>query len=128
LVASLEGYTPFEFQQKNIRDPLAKFHPLAIIFGNKSLIRGFASHRPKQLLQHFPNEIRPLGEADGRRCLMSISTKLLSTFFAGLVVIGLVGCKQEGPAERAGKTIDEAVEKTGEQIEKAGEKIKESAK
>lgn len=59
---------------------------------------------------------------------MSISKKLLFTLFTGLVVIGLVGCKQEGPAERAGKKIDEAVEKTGEQIEKAGEKIKESAK
>lgn len=59
---------------------------------------------------------------------MSIAKKLLFTLWAGLVVIGLVGCKQDGPAERAGKTIDEAVEKTGEQIEKAGEKIKESAK
>jgi hypothetical protein len=59
---------------------------------------------------------------------MSISKKLLFTLWAGVVVIGLVGCKQEGPAERAGKTIDEAVEKTGEQIEKAAEKIKESAK
>jgi hypothetical protein len=59
---------------------------------------------------------------------MSISKKLLFTLWAGIVVIGLVGCKQEGPAERAGKTIDEAVEKTGEQIEKAAEKIKESAK
>ena len=59
---------------------------------------------------------------------MSISKKLLFTLCAGVVVIGLVGCKQEGPVERAGKTIDEAVEKTGEQIEKAAEKIKESAK
>jgi hypothetical protein len=59
---------------------------------------------------------------------MSISKKLLFTLWVGVVVIGLVGCKQEGPAERAGKTIDEAVEKTGEQIEKAAEKIKESAK
>ena len=25
LVASLEGYTPFEFQQKTIRDPLPNF-------------------------------------------------------------------------------------------------------
>ena len=59
---------------------------------------------------------------------MSISKKLLFTLWAGIVVIGLVGCKQEGPAEHAGKTKDEAVEKTGEQIEKAAEKIKESAK
>ena len=59
---------------------------------------------------------------------MSISKKLLFTLWAGIVVIGLVGCKQEGPVERAGKTIDEAVEKTGEQIEKAVEKVQEATK
>jgi len=59
---------------------------------------------------------------------MSISKKLLFTLWAGLVVIGLVGCKQDGPAERAGKTIDEAVEKTGEQIDKAGKKVQEATK
>lgn len=57
---------------------------------------------------------------------MSISHKILVTLWAGFVVIGLVSCKQEGPAERAGKKVDEAVEKTGEQIEKAGEKVQES--
>jgi len=59
---------------------------------------------------------------------MSISKKLLFTLCAGVVVIRLVGCKQEGPVERAGKTIDEAVEKTGEQIEKAVEKVQEATK
>ena len=42
---------------------------------------------------------------------------------------GLAGCqKQEGPAERAGREIDKAVEKAGQQIEKAGEKIQDTAK
>jgi uncharacterized protein HemX len=41
---------------------------------------------------------------------------------AALAVGGLYGCKQEGPAETAGKKIDNAVEKTGEALEKAGEK------
>ncbi|MBX9964579.1 MAG: antitoxin [Burkholderiales bacterium] len=41
---------------------------------------------------------------------------------AVLAVGGLYGCKQEGPAETAGKKIDQAVEKTGDALEKAGEK------
>jgi predicted small secreted protein len=45
------------------------------------------------------------------------------------IVVALAGCqKEEGPAERAGKEIDKAVEKVGQQIEKAGEKIQETAK
>ena len=45
------------------------------------------------------------------------------------LIVGLYGCqKQEGPAERAGKEIDKAVEKAGQQIEKAGEKIQDAAK
>jgi outer membrane murein-binding lipoprotein Lpp len=45
----------------------------------------------------------------------------------------LAGCqKQEGPAETAGKKIDQTVEKAGEKIEevkeKAGEKIEEAGK
>lgn len=46
-----------------------------------------------------------------------------------VLIAGLSGCqKKEGPAERAGKQIDKAVEKAGQQIEKAGEKIKDAAK
>jgi peptidoglycan hydrolase CwlO-like protein len=47
----------------------------------------------------------------------------------GLVILILGGCQQEGPAERAGKEIDEATEKLGEvvkekgPVERAGEKI-----
>jgi len=36
--------------------------------------------------------------------------------------------KQEGPAERAGKDVDKAVEKVGEKIEQAGENIQDAAK
>lgn len=42
---------------------------------------------------------------------------------AVLVVGGLYGCKQEGPAETAGKKIDEAVEKTGDAMNKAGTEV-----
>ncbi len=46
-----------------------------------------------------------------------------------ILMTGLSACqKQEGPAERAGKAVDNAVEKAGEKIEKAGEKIQDAAK
>jgi hypothetical protein len=49
----------------------------------------------------------------------------MTALLAGL----LVGCqKKEGPAERAGKQVDKAVESAGQQIEKAGDKIQDAAK
>jgi hypothetical protein len=59
--------------------------------------------------------------------------KLVKSVIAALVMSALIGAlfccqKREGPAERAGKQIDKAVEKAGEQIEKAGEKIEDAAK
>lgn len=62
---------------------------------------------------------------------------LAATIAAGVFVLGLSGARAEsGPAERAGKAIDQAAatvakgvskaaEKTGEALEKAGEKIQE---
>lgn len=47
----------------------------------------------------------------------------------GVVVAALSGCqKQEGPAERAGKVMDKAVENAGQQMEKAGEKLQDAAR
>ena len=34
-----------------------------------------------------------------------------------LFSLGIAGCKKEGPAERLGKKIDKAVEKTGEKLD-----------
>lgn len=57
--------------------------------------------------------------------------KLVQIASAALVLsallIALPGCEQQGPAERAGENIDNAVEETGDQIEKAGDAIKDSA-
>lgn len=50
---------------------------------------------------------------------------------AAAIVIALAGvaaCQREGPAERAGKQIDQAVEKAGDKVERAGEKIQDTAK
>ena len=50
---------------------------------------------------------------------------LLALSLAG----GLSGCqKPEGPAEKAGKAIDNAAAQAGQQVQKAGEKIQDTAK
>ncbi|MDP1876128.1 MAG: hypothetical protein Q8M17_01025 [Actinomycetota bacterium] len=60
---------------------------------------------------------------------MKFNKNAATTLAIGILVAMLSGCqKQEGPAERAGKEVDKAVEKTGQQIEKAGEKIEDAAK
>jgi hypothetical protein len=47
----------------------------------------------------------------------------------GVMLVALPACqKEEGPAERAGKQADKAVENVGKQIEKAGEAIQDTAK
>jgi len=45
-----------------------------------------------------------------------------------VLTAGLSGCTKEGPVEKAGKKIDQTVEKAGEHIEKAGEKVQDVAK
>lgn len=45
------------------------------------------------------------------------------------VLVALAACqRQEGPAERAGKDIDKALQSAGRQIEKAGDNIQDAAK
>ena len=52
-----------------------------------------------------------------------------AALITGALLVALSGCqKQEGPAERAGKEVDKAVEKAGQQIETAGESIQDAAK
>lgn len=61
--------------------------------------------------------------------MMKFNKNAATTLAVGILVAMLSGCqKQEGPAERAGKEVDKAVEKAGQQIEKAGEKIEDVAK
>jgi hypothetical protein len=41
--------------------------------------------------------------------------------------LAMAGCQPaEGPAERAGKSVDNAAQKAGDQIEKAGDKAKDA--
>lgn len=60
---------------------------------------------------------------------MRINRSLITPLVAAALLVTLSACqKEEGPAERAGKVIDNAVEKTGEKIEEAGKKIQDVAK
>ena len=61
--------------------------------------------------------------------MMSMGRNVAAVLAAGILVAALSGCqKEEGPAERAGKAMDKAVEGAGQQIEKAGEKVQNAAK
>ena len=60
-------------------------------------------------------------------------TKQRNRVIAGVgltaLIIGLAACeKNEGPAERAGKALDNTVQSTGQQLEKAGQQIQDAAK
>lgn len=57
---------------------------------------------------------------------MTILKKVFLVFAAGMIMVSFTACKKEGPAERAGKSIDETLGKTGDKIEEAGKKMQES--
>jgi hypothetical protein len=55
-------------------------------------------------------------------------TARMALILAALLTV-LPGCqKQEGPAEKAGKQLDDAAGRVGKQIEKAGDSIQDAAK
>lgn len=61
--------------------------------------------------------------------MMGFMERAVILLATGVLMAGLSACKkEEGPAERAGKSVDNAVQKAGEKIEKAGEKIQDAAK
>ena len=61
--------------------------------------------------------------------MKKIRKLLLASLAASLLVAGLSACqKQEGPAERAGKAMDNAVDQAREKIEQAGKNNQDAAK
>ncbi len=60
--------------------------------------------------------------------MTSPGKRVAAVLAVGVLFAVLSGCEKEGPAERAGKAMDKAVENAGQQIEKAGEKIQDAAK
>ena len=70
---------------------------------------------------------------------MKVSCKGMLIVVLLASVVGLSACKQEGPAEKAGKKVDTAIEQAGKKIdnatdeagkkiEKAGEAISDKSK
>jgi hypothetical protein len=56
--------------------------------------------------------------------IKNLSTALLMT----AALVALPGCmKEEGPAEKAGKSLDNAAESVGEKVEDAGEAMQDAA-
>lgn len=61
--------------------------------------------------------------------MMNFTKNAAMLLAMGLLAAGVAACqKEEGPVERAGKAVDNAVQKAGESIEKAGEKIQDAAR
>jgi PBP1b-binding outer membrane lipoprotein LpoB len=61
--------------------------------------------------------------------MMKPQKSVSAALIISALLVALSGCqKQEGPAEQAGKEVDQATEKVGEQIEKAGDSIQDTAK
>jgi hypothetical protein len=60
---------------------------------------------------------------------MKLNSTIGTVIVIGVFVVALAGCQKEaGPAEKAGKAVDNATEKAGQQIEKAGDNIQDAAK
>lgn len=52
-----------------------------------------------------------------------------AVLLAGAVLMLSYGCqKHEGPAEQAGKKLDQAAEQIGQKVEQAGSNLKDAAK
>lgn len=54
--------------------------------------------------------------------------KSIALLFAGLLMVGISGCeKEEGPIEKAGKSLDQAATSVKESADQAATSVKESA-
>jgi hypothetical protein len=57
----------------------------------------------------------------------TMNIKTLSYAFIAASSLAMAACQPaEGPAERAGKQVDQAADKAGDKIEKAGDKVKDA--
>jgi hypothetical protein len=53
--------------------------------------------------------------------MTKIRTVTGTALVVGLLLVALSGC-EKGPAQKAGESVDDAVEKAGESLEKAGDR------
>jgi hypothetical protein len=59
--------------------------------------------------------------------MMNMSKSIIAALCMTVLLLMLSGC-QQGPAERAGKKVDNTVEKGKQKVEKVGKEIKEDVK
>jgi hypothetical protein len=59
--------------------------------------------------------------------MMKSKAGVAAAWAAAVLVAALAGC-EKGPAERAGRQVDQAVDKAGRQVEKAGDRIQDAAR
>lgn len=50
---------------------------------------------------------------------MKLSETLGAALLAGILLIALPGCEEQGPLEEAGEAVDDSIEDTGDAIEDA---------
>jgi hypothetical protein len=60
--------------------------------------------------------------------IMTIRKVVVAVLVAGLAVVGLSACEKEGPAEKAGKAIDEAASDMSDNTKEAMEDIEKKVK
>jgi hypothetical protein len=53
--------------------------------------------------------------------MKSLLAKILVLCFSAFLAFTFIGCEKEGPAEKAGKELDQAVESAKEKVEEATE-------
>jgi len=52
----------------------------------------------------------------------------MKTLFILFALVALAACHQEGPAEKAGRQLDEAGKSAARSMEKAGDAVRDAAK
>jgi hypothetical protein len=60
--------------------------------------------------------------------MTELGESVSAVLITGAFLAALSGCQKEGPAEKAGREVDKAVEKVAQQIAKAGDAIQDAAK
>jgi len=56
---------------------------------------------------------------------MKLSNIISAALVASALLIAIPGC-EKGPAQKAGESVDNAIDNTGDQIENAGDSVKDT--
>lgn len=59
--------------------------------------------------------------------MMKLNRTLATALVISTFLFALPGCEKQGPAEKAGESIDKATDSLGEKVEDAGEAIQDTA-